>query len=256
MNKLLTELTRLYGTARNAGEEALALSSPAGLVRAMVLELGRPADWALLGAVWRGVQSDLALCAPAIAVNGVDGYQLWFSLETGVEPPQAAAFLQGLCQRYLADVAPARLRCMPDAAGPSHPLPMPPLQLESGSWSAFLAPDLAAVFADEPWLDRAPGEEAQASLLARLQSMTANSFHAALQRLNPVAGSSHPYDTTAPGTVPATELPATGSVAPTPSLPQEPEAFLLAVMNDPAVALTLRIQAAAALLPYRRPPSA
>lgn len=67
MNPLQTELQRLY-------------SAPEGVVRALVLELARPADWGLLSPVWRGLQTDLALPAPAVMVSGVDGYQLWLSL--------------------------------------------------------------------------------------------------------------------------------------------------------------------------------
>ena len=43
---------------------------------------------------------------------------------------------------------------------------VPQLQAETGRWSAFVAPDLAAVFGDEPVLDIPPGDEAQAELLA------------------------------------------------------------------------------------------
>ena len=56
------------------------LVTPGGRVRALVLELGRPADWDALLAVWQGVQADLALPAPTIAVSGTDAYQLWFSV--------------------------------------------------------------------------------------------------------------------------------------------------------------------------------
>ena len=54
----------------------------------MVLELTGPADWDVLSAVWRGVQADLELPAPAIAVSGTDGLQLWFSLEAPVPAAQ------------------------------------------------------------------------------------------------------------------------------------------------------------------------
>ena len=100
------------------------------------------------------------------------------------------------------------------------------------SWSAFVAPDLAPIFADEPWLDQPPSPEAQASVLARLQSIKPAALAAALARLRPAAPSDRPPEPVAAG----------------PQL--TPKAFLLAVMQDPTVALDLRIEAAKALLPY------
>ena len=70
--------------------------APDGTVRAMVLELVRPADWTLLSTLWRGVQTDLELPAPAIAVSGIDAYRLWFSLAEPASAAQARAFLEAL----------------------------------------------------------------------------------------------------------------------------------------------------------------
>ena len=79
MNRLQRELHRLYGQKVAAIEGPLGLGLDAvhpidtpGPVRTMVLELARPANWAPLSAVWQGVQTDLDLPAPAIAVNGSD----------------------------------------------------------------------------------------------------------------------------------------------------------------------------------------
>ena len=122
MNRLQQELQRLYGLPAGASLgldlDARGLVDEPGRVRAMVLELARPADWAALSAVWGGVQADLALPAPAIAVNGSDGCQLWFSLLEPVLVPQAAAFLDALRCRYLGDIAPVRVAMLPalDAA--------------------------------------------------------------------------------------------------------------------------------------------
>ncbi|MCX2860816.1 hypothetical protein OOZ63_03075 [Paucibacter sp. PLA-PC-4] len=222
MNRLLTELRRLY---------ALPAAEPAeGRVRAMLLELARPADWDALGAVWRGVQADLELPAPAIAVNGIDGYQLWFSLAEPVPAAQALDFLEGLRRRYLDGIAAQRLTLAPTARD------LPPRQLPSGLWSALLAPDLAPVFADEPWLDTEPGAEGQADLLCRLQPIKSADFRAALERLVPDAP------------VPRADA---ASAAPTPSAvagQDAPRRFLLGVMNDASAPLHLRIEAAKALL--------
>jgi hypothetical protein len=217
MNRLESELQRLYPPPS------------AGQVRALVLELARPADWEALARVWRGVQLDLQLPAPAIAVSGTDGLQLWFSLQQATPAPQAAAFLAQLRARYLADVAPTRLRAMPSAAEPAwQAAPVPAPQAGTENWSAFVAPDLAPVFADTPWLDIPPGVDGQADLLARLESIKPAALEAAMQRLQPAVA-----DTAAPADA-AQDI--------------DPRRFLQRVLNDETVALTLRIEAAKALL--------
>jgi hypothetical protein len=229
MNRLQAELQRLYlphDAQRQApGSGAPGLVGPDGRVRAMVLELARPASWNGLAKVWRGVQADLELPAPAIAVSGIDGYQLWFSLSDSVPAAQANAFLEGLRTRYLGDVAPERIGMKPSV--------LPPVERGPGRWSAFVAPDLAAVFADEPWLDLPPGPDAQADLLSGLESMKPDDLKRALERLSPI----HANGITQAAPVAA----ATGL---------DPRGFLLDVMNDSAVELHLRIEAAKALLPY------
>ncbi|APW48091.1 hypothetical protein BLL52_1049 [Rhodoferax antarcticus ANT.BR] len=233
MNRLQSELHRLYlphGGDDGAGEQ----------VRAMVLALAHPADWAALAAVWQGVQADLALPAAAIAVSGVDAYQLWFSLAASVPVAQAQVFFEALRLRYLGDVAPQRVRLMPLL--PSTPGQMvPALQEATGHWSAFVAPDLASIFADGPWLDRQPNVDGQADLLCRLQSIQPAAWEAALSVLQPFVV---PVKL-APATSPATK----GSVI-VGGAALDAQRFLLKVMNDEAVELPLRIDAAKALLPY------
>lgn len=231
MNRLQSELQRLYLMPSADGSPEGRLVGAAGEVRALVLELARPADWEPLSRVWRGVQTDLELPAPAIAVSGSDGLQLWFSLQQPVEARHAAAFLAQLQSRYLADVAPARLRLMPSATEPiSHAALVPAEQPASGNWSAFVAPDLAPVFVDTPWLDIPPGIEGQADLLAKLESIKPGAFDAIVQP-RPAAR--------AEASAPAPQL-ADPSV--------DPKRFLQRVMNDETVALALRIEAAKALL--------
>jgi hypothetical protein len=204
----------------------------------MVLALGRPADWGALSRVWQGVQAELALPAPAIAVNGVDGYQLWFSLSEAITPDQAQSFLDGLRLRYLQDVAPARVSFIYSAH-----TAVPQQDQDSGNWSAFVAPDLAPVFADTPWLDIPPSLDGQADLLSRLASIQANDLRQALAQLT------HAPDQPKPG------IAATATLASTTVVGHyaDPHGFLLAVMNNDAVALSLRIEAAKALLPYLSP---
>ncbi|MDO8450227.1 MAG: hypothetical protein Q7T10_15630 [Rhodoferax sp.] len=260
MSTLQAELDRLYlSHERNIqnphGAEPGLIASD-GTVRAMVLELARPADWTLLSILWRGVQTDLELPAPAIAVSGIDGYQLWFSLAEPTSVAQARAFLEFLRLRYLNLVAPGRISMMPsvDAAMPGkihHALLVPALQPATGRWSAFIAPDLAAIFSEEPWLDLPPNPDAQAKVLARLECIKPAVFHAALERLSPVVVRTETSPMTSVavergGSQANQEVNASDLHGNSP----DPKVFLLGVMNDKTIELHLRIEAAKALLPY------
>lgn len=229
MSRLLTQLHRLYGmgdrptAATEQGAQPITLIDDQGLVRAAVLTLGQPADWSLLSLVWQGVQADLGLPAPAIAVNGKDAYQLWFSLQTPVHASRAAAFTEALRARYLPEVPQHRLNTkLADAQ-------LPPMQVQDDQWAAFLAPDLAPVFSDTPWLDLPPNQEGQAELLSKVASITSSDLDAAIHRLMGVQQ---------------------GEAEQQVSNGESPRQFLLNVMNNEAVALHLRIEAAKALLPF------
>jgi len=212
MNRLQSELQRLYPP-----------SGP-GEARAMVLALAGPADWSALARVWRGVQAELQLPAPAIAVSGGDALALWFSLQAPVGAARAAEFLARLRAHYLADVPQGRVKLI------TPPLPVVPAQTAQGQWSAFVAADLAPIFAETPWLDVEPSTEGQADLLARLAPIKPTAFEAAMQQLKPVAEA-------APVMVPAG------------SADVDPRQFLQRVLNDETAPLALRVEAAKALLP-------
>lgn len=213
MNRVLPELQRLYLPGAFA---------PAGSVRALVMELARPASWEVLGRVWRGVQTEFGLPAPAIAVSGTDGLQLWFSLTEPVEAAKAEAFLERLRVRFLPDITTERIRLSARDA-----VALPALQPQTGNWSAFVAPDLAPVFDETPWLDIPPGDEGQAALLQGLKSMARTAFESVLNQ-------------------PDAATPSTASM--TGDGAEAPERFLRRVMDDPHAALALRIEAAKALL--------
>lgn len=228
MTRLNAELRRLYQPLTEAD----------GRVRAMVLGIGQPADWAALSQVWQAVQADWAWPAPAIAVSGVDSYQLWFSLEEAVAPAEARAFLAALCHRHLGHVPAARIASWPGAeSAPPGDAVWPGQEVRPGQWSAFVAPDLAPIFADTPWLDIPPSLEGQADLLSRVRPIPSADWRAALPRWQS----------------PAQQLAASSS-GPRPSSAsgshQDPRHFLRRVMNDDQVDLALRIEAAKALLPY------
>lgn len=248
MTRLPSELHRLYlmdaPAPQGTEPQAPSLCDTQGRVRALVLGLARPADWRVVSAVWLGVQVDLGLPAPAIAVSGTDAYQLWFSLAEPLPAPQALAFLKALSARYLQGIAPERITLMPSISAHMPPqiqhAPLVPAeQLPMDQWSAFVAPDLAPVFAQTPWLDIPPNLEGQADLLSGLSSISPVDWSQALARLGP------------PAVVGAEASPEAAGVN------TDPRAFLLSVMNNETVALGLRVDAAKALLPYfevpRRP---
>jgi hypothetical protein len=107
--------------------------------------------------------------------------------------------------------------------------------VQADRWSAFIAPDLAPLFADEPWLDTPPGPEGQADLLQRLAPIKGAARQAALQQLATTASS--PVDTGL-----AVPVPPSGGAE------LDPRRFLQEVLNDETLALGLRIEAAKALL--------
>ncbi|MEJ5992712.1 hypothetical protein WG902_22170 [Ramlibacter sp. PS3R-8] len=205
MNRLQAESQRLYGTGRAA-----------------VLELAGAGGWTELAKVWQGVQAELELPAPGIAVNGSDAHQLWFSFPQAVAAPEAERFLASLRAHFLREVPPERIRFN------LHPAPMPPFQVGPDRWSAFVTQDLATLFDAGPWLDMPPGVEAQAELLSRLQSMAPQALQRAMQRMKPVASASMPL--------------------PQGAEQDDPRSFLLRVMNDAHADMHLRIEAAKALL--------
>ncbi len=255
MHRLHSELERLYlprpQDCLDAGEQTSALIDAAGRVRAMVMELARPANWEALSKVWHGVQVELELPAPAIAVSGIDGLQLWFSLANPITVAQAHVFLEGLRRRYLADVDSSRVRLMPasnasQARQDLHAALVPALQADSGNWSAFLAPDLVPIFAESPWLDMQPNEEGQATLLRSIEVITSPALEAAGTKLASIIFP--PISTVeAAANVGAAIAHEPSKYGPAGA---EPEHFLLQVMHDDTVALALRIEAAKALLQH------
>ena len=117
---------------------------------------------------------------------------------------------------------------------------VPALQQNTGLWSAFVAPDLAAIFADSPGLDVSPRVESQAKVLAPLESIKASVFEAIFdQVISDVERSSATHQSST-------------SVAPPSNKHGNSDAkrFLTEVMNDTNVEMHLRIEAAKALLSF------
>jgi hypothetical protein len=233
----------------------------------MVMSLTQSPTWNELAPLWRGVQSDLALPAPAIAVAGPNGLQLWFSLAEPIPVPLALAFLDALRARYLPDVEAGRVRCQPCLAlhnaavhmAAAHVLPCGltpiPASLEAaGRWSAFVAADLVALFDDTPWLDVEPSDDGQATLLRGLVSTEGPAFERACHQLglrsSPAAART---DARGSSSAVATGLnvpPLPAPAGTTATAPTDPQRFLQQIMQDGSVALALRIEAAKALLQH------
>lgn len=241
--RLQAEYRRLFCLSDERVEPDLAGLSwvdAVGNVRTLVFGLRLPADWTVLSALWRGVQSDLEWPAPAIAVNGSDAFELWFSLKVPMPRADAVELLAQLRHSYLGNVRADRLLTWPNADATVEPPACPPFEAGPDRWAAFVAPDLPAVFGDDPALDFEPGAEAQAELLSRLQPISPAELHAAQATFAVSAPqASAPHELVVTGSSLASSV--TGDF-------QEPRAFLLAVMNDPGVSLALRIEAAKGLL--------
>ena len=227
MDRLATQLDRLYGPVTTEPQQA---------VRALVLEVTGTDAWQHLSRAWQGVQEALELPAPAIAVSGTNAFQLWFALASPAEPTASQAFLDGVRTRYLSDLPTPRIRTYIGVARPRVPA-----EQADGNWSAFIARDLAPVFAETPWLDIPPGADGQADLLATLRAISADQWAAALSALS-----------TPSAAAPSALAHAPSSTSHAATSFTDPRSFLLHVMNDLAVPLALRIDAAKALLAASR----
>lgn len=244
---------------------ALNLLSPDGMTRAMAVNFAKPADWEQVANLYRALQDELDLPAPAISVSGRKGYRLWFSLDQPVPAAQAHYFLDVLCRKYLADIPASNLQLRPDtvemASGEQSLMKLVPARHRStGKWSAFIDPSLGAMFIEEPGLEMAPNMDSQAHILAGLESIKAAELQRAIAILEKPAeldaslnhsGSEGPANSpggTASPTCLDTHRPRSGlSVGNSFS---DPQSFLLAVMNDSSASPRQRIEAAKALLPY------
>lgn len=245
-----------------AGEAAIALhlTSPEGYARALVVEFSRSAHWPQAAALCQALTEELELPAPALAVGGPAGYQLWLSL---AEPQPVAAlhaFLQALVHKYLADVPAAARRCYPgDGEEENNGPRLPPARLANEGWSAFIDPTMGAMFADETWLPMAPNADKQADMLAALKSISTTDFQRALAQLQAESAAAMADEPLAEPPAQPTAKPfsvapaATAAPLAAPSLGSQfsdPRDFLLAVMNDAGASTEQRIEAAKALLPY------
>jgi hypothetical protein len=220
-----------------------------GRCRTLFLEIVRNADWEALARLLAGIQDELQLPLPALSVNASGGYRAWFSLSDAVSASDGLAFLDGLRRRYLGDLPAGRVIAeFPQGALPELPCP----DAENERWSAFIDPGMGAMFRDEPGLDIPPGRDRQADLLVGVRSLAAADFRRALNELGlpPVAA-------VTPTALPATARAGDAGQHPAPAQAvwqnvgtayTQPQAFLLAVMNDPSASPEHRLRAAEILM--------
>jgi hypothetical protein len=195
MDKLTSELMRLYLLPDSPAAQALAQRAPGGpcdpvglasgdgLTRAIALPFRKAAGedaqhWERLCTVANGLQADFGFPAPAVSVASAGGYVLWLSLEAPVPVAEAQRFVAGLDGLW------------PDTVPSSDTVDMrvelPPCQNgATGHWAAFIHPGMGASFADESGLDMAPPAAGQVAFLEGLHSIAADQFRAALDRLGP-----------------------------------------------------------------------
>lgn len=222
MNRYATETLRLYGWLP---AEGLALDRPPESARALVLTFPMGSAWEVVAEVWQGVQTGWGWPAPAIAVDGAGSYQLWFALAHAVSAFQAQVWAAEVGRRWCPSVDKARMGAYP---GPV-PVQLPGRQVATDQWSAFVAPDLAALFADTPWLDGPPNPDAQADLLARFVVTPPAVLTAQVDVQPPAMQADIPADRRPPRYT-------------------DPVVFLTDVMNNPTVDWSARIEAAKVLL--------
>lgn len=193
MQKLISELTRLYLPAGAVSPEALAqhvqgqktlvinLTTDEGMTRAMAITFQKIGEgeeaqhWRRLCEVANVLQDQFSFPAPAVSISGSDGYALWLSLETPVPAAQAQEFLELLRKAYFPDI---------NLHPVSAPVELPPCMHQStGKWAAFIHPGMGAAFADESGLEMAPPFSGQTAFLEGLRGISKTKFFQALNML-------------------------------------------------------------------------
>ncbi len=228
----MSELQRLYLLPGQSEAES------DGSMPARLLCLALPArNWEAATELLRALPEELDLPSPAVSVDG-EGFRLWLSFADALDAALGQRFVAALQRRFLPELAADRLQIVTGRIA----LPPSPLDDEGERWAAFIDPGMGSVFVDEPSLDFSPNPDKQAELLSGFASISGRAFAQALARLEALLADSGSERPTA-----AVHLPETAkTIGPF----ADPKSFLLAVMNDPGVALAHRIEAAKALLPY------
>lgn len=267
MQRLFAQLQRLFllpaapaWTAESlqqavaCGDAGLTLSADAaGSTRTLVIGFSRARDWDSAAALLATLTDTLGLRRPALAIDGVCGYQLWLSLAAPIPVAEAQAWWQALKAQYLSELPDTALMFFPGEGSLAAISAVPVIPARIGAaerWSAFIDPNLGGLFRDEPWLEMPPGDEAQADLLAGCTAISAAEFahsQAALQTATAATAAkvAAAADAAALAAQREAEKPLQQVAA-----YADPKDFLLALMNDGNARPEIRVEAAKALLPY------
>lgn len=178
MQKLTSELQRLYLFAGQQHDAPSIDLVKDGMVRTLVIDFHKAADeqhWARLCDVANALQTELGLPAPAVSVSGGECYRLWLSLARPIAETQAKQFLALLHKTYFEDE--------PIDFGRSR-VDLPPAQNRAtGLWAAFINPSMGGALAEDLGLEMMPPEAAQAAFLDRLASISTEEYQQALATL-------------------------------------------------------------------------
>lgn len=178
MQKLTSELQRLYLFAGQQHDAPSIDLVKDGMVRTLVIDFHKTADeqhWARLCDVANALQTELGLPAPAVSVSGGECYRLWLSLAQPLPEAQAKQFLALLHKAYFEDEQIDFGRSQVD-------LP-PALNRATGLWAAFVNPSMGGALAEDLGLEMMPPEAAQAAFLERLGSISTEEYQQALATL-------------------------------------------------------------------------
>jgi hypothetical protein len=193
MQKLTSELQRLYLFAGQQHDAPSIELVKDGMVRTLVIDFHKAADeqhWARLCDVANALQTDLGLPAPAVSVSGGECYRLWLSLAQPLPEAQAKQFLALLHKAYFEDEEIDFGRSQVD---------LPPAQNRAtGLWAAFINPSMGGALAADLGLEMMPPESAQAAFLERLGSISTEEYQQALATLQRKHGTAPVSATSAP----------------------------------------------------------
>jgi len=171
MNKLMTELDRLYGAAADGYTRSISFAFN------RLKDDGEAGHWERLCAVANALQAHAGLPAPAVSIAGSRAFGLWLSLEKPVPVAQAQEFMELVCAAYCPELKPEQ-----DAA--SAPPALPPfLHQASGKWAAFIHPGMGASFSGDEGLEMQPPQAGQVAMLERLESINPAQIARALELL-------------------------------------------------------------------------
>jgi hypothetical protein len=180
----------------------------------------------------KGLVEDLKFPLPAIAVTPDEGPQIWISLSTPVELAKAERLISSLHVQFLDEIPDDECVVRPSLTEPTrNEVQLAPIEFPEGKWSAFIDPTILSMFKEETWLGMPPNLDKQGKLLAQVEFLDPENLWSSLPSPGGYVAEKHHQKNT------------------------EPMEFLLSVMRDRAQGMSIRIEAAKALLPFFHKPA-